>query len=287
MTNSLLDLYTSSTSGALRWTGGTANVVSSIIKGKGLSIADDTKQGVLNVVNSIFRPYDHSATARIQAFGGGEANLIASTIQYDASYTRDVPWPDNPFVTCPDSYLCNGAPLQVANDGAINLYSSAVAILSTDSARIQYPYANTFDSRSGTLNADAMSYVQEATHLNSAALKSLFNQPNLITTGIAYATTPDPSDPSALTFFELPSGGNPLAPGPLHAAVPNADTTNRLINPIDGSVINTDVFGNPRTFNGRRDIGAVQTSFAPGPLPLLGCGAALGWSRRLRRRLHR
>ena len=264
-------------------------MVSSIIKGKGLSIADYTKPGVLNVVNSIFRPYDHSATARIQAFGGGEANLIASTIQFDASYTRDVPWPDNPVLTCPDYYPCNGAPLQVANGGTINLRSSAVALLSTDSARIQSPYSNLYNSLNGTLTADPLSYVQTTTSLNSADLKSLFNQPDLITMGIPYALTPDPSDPSAFTFFELPSGGHPLAPGPLLAVVPNADSTNQLINPIDGSVISTDVFGNPRTFNGRRDIGAVQTSFAPpptpapGPLPLLGCGAALGWSRHLRR----
>lgn len=282
---SLLDLYTSATTGALRWTGGTANVVSSIILGKGLSIADDAQQGVLNVVNSIFRPYDHSGTARIQAFNGGEANLTASTIQYDASYTTDVPSPSDPFSTCPDSYLCNGAPLQAFANGTIKLNTTAVDILSTDAARIQNPYANTWNSTNGSLEADALSYVRTATNLDSAALKSLFNQPNLKTTGTPYAYAPDPGNPSASVFVDLPSGGNPLAPGPLHAAVPDANTTNRLINPIDGSVISTDVFGNPRTFHGRRDIGAVQTSYAPGPLPLLGCGAALGWSRRLRRRL--
>jgi hypothetical protein len=73
--------------------------------------------------------------------------------------------------------------------------------------------------------------------------------------------------------------------------IPDADSINQLINPIDGSVIRTDVFGNPRTADGSRDVGAVQVSrstppaAAPGPLPLLGLGAALGWSRRLRRRL--
>ena len=68
--------------------------------------------------------------------------------------------------------------------------------------------------------------------------------------------------------------------------IPNADAFNQRINPIDGSVISTDVFGNPRTTNGRGDIGAVQLAASvPGPLPLLGIGAAFGWSRRLRRRL--
>jgi hypothetical protein len=51
------------------------------------------------------------------------------------------------------------------------------------------------------------------------------------------------------------------------------------------------VFGNPRSSNGLRDVGAVQHSVpgpqqsVPGPLPMLGVGSAFGWSRRLRRRL--
>lgn len=58
--------------------------MSSQILGQGLSIAGNIKEGVLNVVNSVIRPYSDSATARIQAFRGGLANVIASTIQYDA-----------------------------------------------------------------------------------------------------------------------------------------------------------------------------------------------------------
>jgi hypothetical protein len=53
------------------------------------------------------------------------------------------------------------------------------------------------------------------------------------------------------------------------------------IDPIDGSVITRDVFRNPHTTNGIRNIGAVQTP-VPGPLPVLGCSAAFGWSRRFR-----
>ncbi|MFN9643786.1 MAG: hypothetical protein ACK6BG_01385 [Cyanobacteriota bacterium] len=44
----------------------------------------------------------------------------------------------------------------------------------------------------------------------------------------------------------------------LISVVPDADSLNKLINPIDGSVISADVFGNPRTYNGLRDVGAVQ-----------------------------
>ena len=64
----------------------------------------------------------------------------------------------------------------------------------------------------------------------------------------------------------------------------DADGANQLINPIDHSVIRTDVYGHPRTAYGLRDVGAVQAS-VPGPLPVLGGAVAFGWSRRLRRRI--
>jgi hypothetical protein len=45
------------------------------------------------------------------------------------------------------------------------------------------------------------------------------------------------------------------------------------------------VFGQPRTRNGLRTIGAVQPASVPAPLPLAGATAALAWSRRLRHRI--
>jgi len=67
-------------------------------------------------------------------------------------------------------------------------------------------------------------------------------------------------------------------------AIADANGANQLRNPIDNSVIHTDVFGNPRTYLGTRDIGAVQSPpEVPGPLPALGLAAAFRWSRRLRR----
>jgi MYXO-CTERM domain-containing protein len=140
------------------------------------------------------------------------------------------------------------------------------------------------------LAADAFSFVQPVTLQDSATLESLFSQPNLLTSGVPYAL--DPSDPSyPPTYYQMPDGAYPLVLGPLVNKIPDADGTNQLINPINGSVITSDVFGNPRTSNGLRDVGAVQHSVpgpqqsVPGPLPLLGVGAAFGWSRRLRRRL--
>jgi hypothetical protein len=274
MERSTLDLLTSSTAGGITWSGGTANLVSSVIIGKGLSIQDFDKDGVLNVVNSLFRPYDRSATARIQAYNGAVANVIASTIQFDATFTGDVHG-------CPDNYTCNGAPLQAFTGGTINLGSTAVSVINTDLPPINDPYSAIFRNRPGTLTADAYTFVQPVPQQDAATLKSLFSQPDLLTSGMPYALTPN-IPPYPPVYVALPSGVVPLNPSTLIGVVADADGTNKLINPIDNSVISADVFGNPRTFNGRRDVGAVQT---PGPLPVLGCGAAFGWSRRLRQRI--
>jgi hypothetical protein len=267
------------------WLGGTANVVSSVILGQGLSIADYTKEGVLNLVNSVVRPAGGTATARIQAWAGGVANVIASTLQFDAFESTI---PNREF--CPQMYPCNGAPLQVFDNGEIRLQSSAVSVLNEDFTGISYPYLAAYDTQAGTplagiFAADLYSYVQPVANQNAVSLRLLFGQPNLITASGAYLLDPS-SNPLVATYYDLPNGAYPNPSGPLVGVIPDADTLNQLINPIDGSVISTDVFGSPRTYNNRRDVGAVQQiASVPGPLPLLGFGSAFGWSRRLRRRL--
>jgi len=277
---------TSSTNGAVDLAGGTANIVSSKILGQGLSVSDliqqgTLKKGVLNFVNSVLRPDGNTATARIQAWAGGVANVIASTLQFDALNSTI---PDSQF--CPNLYPCNGAPLQVFYNGEIHLQSSAISVLNEAISGIQTPYSDMFDVQTGApvagiFTADQFSYVQPVTNQNAASLKLLFQQPNLITEGVAYALNPT-SNPPFLSYYDLPAGATPSVSGPLAGVIPDATSLNKLINPIDNSVISTDVFGNPRTTSGKRDVGAVQA--VPGPLPVLGCGAAFGWSRRLRRR---
>jgi hypothetical protein len=282
--DSIIDLFSSTVAGAASWFGGTANVVSTVITGKGLSIADTSaKQGVMNVVNSLFWPFDHSGTARIQAYRGGEANITASTIQFDASGTTDVPSTGNPLASCPTDYRCNGAPLQAFDGGMINLRSSSVSDLSTNLAGILNPYSDTYNGLTGTLTADASTFVQPVPSQDSAALKALFNQISLLTEGVPYALNHTTSLPH---YLHYPTGAYPLTSGPLLNAVADADGANQLINPINGSVITRDVFGNPRTRNGLRDAGAVQAN-VPGPLPVLGCGGAFAWSRRFRRRIRK
>ena len=68
--------------------------------------------------------------------------------------------------------------------------------------------------------------------------------------------------PSNLCASLVDDGGG--TPGLLIDTVTDADTTNVLISPVDGSTITEDIFGNPRTEAAGtvRDIGAVQLSLA-------------------------
>jgi hypothetical protein len=68
--------------GAVVWSGGEANVVSSLIsESGGLSVSDDTQPGVLNLVNSLVSVYaQNSNIQRLQAILGGELNITASSI---------------------------------------------------------------------------------------------------------------------------------------------------------------------------------------------------------------
>ena len=72
--------------------------------------------------------------------------------------------------------------------------------------------------------------------------------------------------------------------------VPDADGANVLRNPIDGSVITLDVFGQARTTDGLRNAGAVESvpeidpaAFGGGLSLLFGALACLENRRRLRR----
>lgn len=262
--------------------------------GNGLSISGAFNQGVrdqgvLYFVNSILRPSaPNTATARIQAFADGVANVIALMIQFDAS---DSTIPNTQF--CPSLCPCNGSPLQVFANGEIRLQSSAVSVLNEGFAGIQFPYSGAYDPQTGApaagiLNADQYSYVQPVSNQDAASLRTLFNQPALIASAIAYILGPSSNPFVSFAYQDLPDGAYPNPSGPLVGVIPDANSTNKLINPIDGSVITTDVFGKPRTVSGLRDGRAVQSApSVPGPLPLLGAGAALGWTRRLRRRLEK
>ena len=255
--------------GAINWNGGTANVVSSIIEDAGgLSIADgELLQGTLNLVNSIVYMTggdNLSQTQRIQAAVGGEANIIASSVLYDTSNTSEV--------GCDVvAYQCNGMPLTATNGGVLNFNSSVALPLNP---QLFFPGKNSYSEfSSGNLIADQFSYIAATPTQDGNAVKALFDNANILTEGNTY----DLLSGNGLSFFKLlPGGAVPLTDGVLVSVIPDATPggVNQLINPIDGSPITTDVFGNPRTNGaGFRDIGAVQVQVpeqVPEPSSLAG-----------------
>ena len=80
--------------GAIAWLGGEANIVSSVVEDAGgISISDsENKKGELNFVNSILYMTggdDLSQTNRIQVAGDAVANVIASSVLFDALFVRE------------------------------------------------------------------------------------------------------------------------------------------------------------------------------------------------------
>jgi hypothetical protein len=138
-------------------------------------------------------------------------------------------------------------------------------------------------SNAGSLVALDSVWLQTTSNQSAADLQNLFGNPSLLTSGIPLTLEDIGGGVSA--YYPLPSGAYPNLQGPLINQISDADGVNQLINPIDGSVITTDLLGRPRSLENMRDIGALQA--VPGPLPLAGAAAAMGWSRKLRQRLKR
>jgi hypothetical protein len=268
--------------GAVVWSGGVANVVSSLIsESGGLSVSDGTQQGVMNLVNSLVSVYAYNSNIqRLQAFAGGELNITASSILQDVLY--------NSYNTCnSDPYACAGKPLTAFDGGTITLKQSYVSLLNAQDGLIPAgvpSYSIALDpSNAGFLVALDSVWLQTTPNQSAADLRSLFGNASLLTSGIPL--TLEDFGGGVTAYYPLPSGAYPNPQGPLIDQISDANGANQLINPIDGSPILLDVFGQPRTRNGLRTIGAVQPASVPAPLPLAGATAALAWSRRLRRRI--
>ena len=130
--------------------------------------------------------------------------------------------------------------------------------------------------------ADAFTWIQPTALQDAAALKTLTNQPNLLTNPPALPTE---------GLFTLAEWATPLVPGELvdriadavcDEANPANDGANALRNPIDNSCITEDALGNPRVDgNNSRNIGAVQVNEAP-HLAVVGVvsgGVDLSWTK--------
>jgi hypothetical protein len=270
--------------GAVVWSGGVANVVSSLIsESGGLSVSDDSQPGVMNLVNSLVSvSAQNSNIQRLQAFAGGELNITASSILQDVLYNTD----HSSAYCILNPYDCAGKPLTAFNGGKITLKQSLVSLLNTDlipPGVDSYSEAALGFASGGDIVALDSVWIQPTPNQSAASLETLLGNPALLTAGLPLVL--EDFGGGATAYLPLPKGAYPNPTGPLIDQIANANGANQLINPINGSQILLDVFGQPRTRNGLRTIGAVQPASVPAPLPLAGATAALAWSRRLRRRI--
>jgi hypothetical protein len=153
-------------------------------------------------------------------------------------------------------------PLTATQGGLLNFNSSVALPLN---AEFFFPEKDSYSEfSSGDLIADPFSYVAATPTQDGNSVQGLFDNENILTEGDTYNLISD----FGFTFFNtLPNGAVPLVDGVLVSVIPDATPgeANQLINPIDGSPITVDVFGNPRTnVLGFRDIGAVQILGAAG-----------------------
>ncbi|MFN5514782.1 MAG: hypothetical protein ACK5CA_08535 [Cyanobacteriota bacterium] len=266
--------------GAIVLSGGTANIVSSIVSNSGgFQFTDNTLPGTLNFVNSILLldggGETLASTSRIFAGDGGEANITASTILYNSIYTssRSIPFNET------------GTPLTASISGSLNLNSSVVSVLNWDTFN---PGENSYAELSGgNLTADGFSFITPTASQDRAIILALFNNAGILTEGVPLPIT---NLSGADLFQALPLGATPVPNGPLVGVVPNAGVggVNALINPINGQQITTDVFGNPRiNAAGFRDIGAVAATPVPlesDALPVVGAtlfmAGGIWWKRK-------
>jgi hypothetical protein len=274
--------------GSVVWSGGVANVVSSVIsESGGLSVSDDTQPGVMNLVNSLVSvSAQNSNIQRLQAILGGELNITASSILQDILYNTDY----TPTQCNSDPYACAGKPLTAFDGGKITLKQSYVSLINAQdppglipAGVLSYSDALYGPTNAGSLVALDAVWLQTTSNQSAAELQTLFGTPSLLTSGLPLTLQDFGGGVSA--YYPLPGGAYPNPQGPLIDQISDADGGNQLINPIDGSVITTDLLGRPRSRENLRDIGALQA--VPGPLPLAGAAAAMGWSRKLRQRLKR
>ncbi len=116
------------------WGGGVANVVSSLIsESGGLSVSDDTRPGVMNLVNSLVSVYAYNSNIqRLQAFAGGELNITASSILQDVLYNTSY----TPAQCNCDPYACAGKPLTANDGGTITLQQIYVSLINAQDGLI-------------------------------------------------------------------------------------------------------------------------------------------------------
>ncbi len=261
-------------------TGGTTNIVSSVMNDAGgvySYSASGPVAGVTNMTNSVLMMYGSLASGndanipfnRLEAGPSATLNVEASTVTADL------------FSMGSETLEQNGIPL-FADGGTINLESTAI-LASTD--ELLHPTQTAFVAQNGgSITADAYSWMSPTPTQTAADLQTLTGQPSLLTGSPALPLNVSSTTPLVEQPLAYPAGTYPVAGGVLVDVVPNADGANQLLNPIDNSPILVDVYGNPRTTLGSRNVGAVQAVPEPSSLALLIAGVASAATAVIRRR---
>lgn len=250
---------------------GTAQIEKSLIDNSGFLT---TIGGSVSIVNSLLidRPaaLGQGFYNRVVASGGGSIQFEASTIAMG-------------FLDCgvPCQATTGPGALIATTGGTIELKASAVGVLFPQiPGEVLIREATGGDvTATGSPNPN---WVQPIPDQNSGVLRTLLNQPALLTESPGLTQYLPSIYPSIAVPLLDDGAGNP---GLLINAVTAANTTNVLTSRIDGAPINEDFFGNPRTEAGGtvRNIGAVQLNLAPSlNLTTTGDGSAdLDWTRPL------
>ena len=237
---------------AIRWNaaaGRSANIVSCQIElSDGIAIFGEAG-AIANIVNTAI-VLDTDASSSFLEFkrilvSAATAKVQASTVI--AGQTK-----------CISQEGCTllSVPLDVVDSGMLVLEQTAVNVV--------YPYIAPREIllamlQGGTCNADAYTWMQPVASQNSSVLKTLCNQPGLLTDPPALLQACFDCD--IVADYITPLLGNSTAPGVLIDAVPGNVP---LLDPQTGNNITVDALGNPRyDGNGMRDIGAVQLWLAP------------------------
>jgi hypothetical protein len=266
--------------GAIFWrgkSGASVKIVSTqFIDSQGI-IVYGPSSGTLtaDIVNSVVATTaigDYLANDQIFAGDNAVINLTASTV---------LAW--NSVCNSRLSGICGTNGILAENgNGFINLIQSVVGLSSPGDAL----KPSNIVIGGSNYSADNMTWVQPVPAQDSAALKGILNQGNLLTGSPGLPTVNDSAFSLGYPARITPLLGDQSTPGVLIDVVPEADCVagsggNKLLNPINGDCITKDALGNPRVDgNHSRNIGAVQTTLAPS-LVLSSVGdanAALNWN---------
>lgn len=235
--------------------GGEINIVSTI--GDFVGGVHATGDAETNIVNSLWMNDDPLESPLpndgFRNESSGDMNIIASTLFWNS---------DSCEAAC-QAYAGIGIPTYYVNrfgTGMINISQSAIGF------NLLINGANTIptlqDQSTGGFSADQYTWIEPTNLQGATQLIAITGQGALLTGSPAFNTPVFLDDPTYMQVIATPTTG-----GVLINQIPNAGAgqINELINPIDGTSITEDVFGNPRVDGTNRNIGAVQDDAVVGP----------------------